>query len=164
MKKMLVAAAAAGALFGLPALAHAEAQVYGTVGYANLDVDPVNLGAIQGRLGVQFNPYIAVEGEAAFGIQDDEIAGVSVELKHEIAAFLVGKVPVSESVNLFARVGYSSNEIEVAGAGVSGDGFAYGVGGEAFFTANDGVRLDWTKHDADGADANVWSIGYVRKF
>lgn len=164
MKKLIVAAAAAGALLGLPVLAHAETQVYGTIGYASVDVDPVNLGGIQGRLGVQINPYLAFEGEAAFGIADDEIAGVTVELSNELAAFAVVKAPVSESVNLFARLGYSTTDIDVAGTSVSGDGFAYGVGGEAFFTANDGVRVDWTRHDADGGEADVWAIAYVRKF
>ncbi|HRD46852.1 MAG TPA: porin family protein [Caulobacter sp.] len=164
MKKMIAAAAAAAALFGLPALAHAEAQIYGTIGYANIDVDPVNLGGIQARLGAQFNPHLAIEGEAAFGVQDDEILGVTVELSNEFAVFAVGKLPVSESVNLFARVGYSNTDIDVGGTSASGDGFAYGVGGEAFFTENDGVRFDWTKHDADGADADVWAIAYVRRF
>lgn len=164
MKKLIVAATAAAALLGVPALAHADPQVYGTIGYANVDVDPVNLGGIQGRLGVALNPHFAIEAEAALGIQDDDFLGSSVELSNELGMFLVGKAPVSESVNLFARVGYSTTEIDVAGTGVSGDGVAYGVGGEAFFTENDGFRLDWTRHDADGADADVWSISYVRKF
>lgn len=164
MKKFIVAAAAVGALLGLPALAHAQTQVYGTIGYAAVDVDPVNLGAIQGRLGVQFNPHFAIEGEAAIGIADDDFLGVDVELSHEVALFAVAKLPVSESLNLFARVGYSTTEIDVGGTNASGDGVAYGIGGEAFFTPNDGVRLDWTRHDADGADADVWAIAYVRRF
>ncbi|MDP2261294.1 MAG: porin family protein [Caulobacter sp.] len=164
MKKLIVAAVAAGALFGLPALAHAQTQVYGTIGYASVDVDPVTLGAIQGRLGVQVNRYFAFEAEAAFGIADDEVLGVTVELSNELAAFAVVKAPVSESVNLFARLGYSTTDIDVGGTGVSGDGVAYGVGAEAFFTANDGVRVDWTRHDADGGEADVWAIAYVRRF
>jgi len=164
MKKMILAAAAAAALFGVPALAQAQTQVYGTLGYANVDVDPVNLGGIQARLGAQFNSHFAIEGEAAFGVADDEILGVTVELSNEFAVFAVGKLPVSDSVNLFARVGWSTTDIDVGGTSVSGDGVAYGVGGEAFFTENDGVRFDWTKHDADGGDANVWAIAYVRKF
>ncbi len=164
MKKLIVAAAAAGALLALPALAHAQTQVYGTIGYASVDIDPVNLGAIQGRLGVQVNPYIAFEGEAAFGVGDDEVAGIKVELATELAAFAVVKAPVSESLNLFARVGYSTTDVEVGGTSASGDGVAYGIGGEAFFTANDGVRVDWTRHDADGGEADVWAIAYVRRF
>lgn len=163
MKTLLIAASAAALTLAAPALAHAESSVYGNIGYANVDLDPVNLGVVQGRLGVDVTPNFAIEGEAAFGIADDEILGVSVELSHSFGIFLVGKVPVSETVDLFARAGFSSAEVDVAGTTGSEDGAAYGVGAQMFFTENDGVRLDYTRYDY-GGDANVWAVSYVRKF
>ncbi len=163
MKKLLIAASAAALSLAAPALAHAEASVYGTIGYANVSVDPVNLGVIQGRLGVNLTPHFGVEAEAAFGVADDEILGISVELTHTYGAFAVARLPVSENMDIFVRGGFASAEVDVGGTSASEDGAAYGVGVEGFFTPNDGVRLDYTRYDF-GGDADVWSIAYVRKF
>ena len=163
MKTLLIAASAAALSLAAPALAHAETAVYGTIGYANIDIDPVNLGALQGRLGVEFTPHFGIEGEIAVGVADDEILGTTVELSSSYGLFAVGRVPVSENVNLFARGGFASAEVDFGGASGSEDGAAYGAGVEAFFTPNDGVRLDYTRYDF-GGDADVWSVAYVRKF
>jgi len=163
MKAILSAAAAAAMLLGAPALAHAEASIYGTLGYANVDVDPVNVGGIQGRIGIDFTPYIAVEGEGTVGVVDDTVLGVKVDLVQSHGVFAVGKWPVSETVDVFVRAGFASAELDVGGVKLEDDGAAYGLGVRAFFTANDGVRLDYTHYDlAD--DGSVWSVSYVRKF
>lgn len=163
MKKLLIAASAAALSLAAPALAHAETSVYGTIGYANVDIDPVSLGAIQGRLGVSFNQHFAVEGEISFGVADDDILGTTVELNNTYGLFAVARLPVSEKVNLLVRGGFASGEVDVGGTSVSDDGGAYGAGVEAFLTPNDGVRLDYTRYNF-GGDADVWAISYVRKF
>lgn len=165
MKKTILAAVAASALFAVPAIA--QAQVYGNVGYASVSVDDadVTLGLLQGRLGYQMNPYFAIEGEAGFGISDDSVAGVDVEMKYTVGAYVIGKVPVSENLDLFARVGYVTYEVEASAGGVSatesGSDLAYGVGVQGFFTPNDGIRADWTSY---AGDADIWSVSYVRRF
>jgi opacity protein-like surface antigen len=163
MKSLLIAASVAALSLAAPALAHAEAAVYGTIGYANIDIDPVSLGALQGRLGVGFTPNFGIEGEIAIGVADDEILGVNVELSNSYGLFAVGRLPVSDNVNLFVRGGFASGEVDIGGTSGSEDGAAYGAGVEAFFTPNDGVRFDYTRYDF-GGDADVWSVAYVRKF
>lgn len=160
---MITAAAAALSVAAIPVASQAQ-EVYGTIGYANVDADGPNLGAIQGRLGYKFNPYVGIEGEAAFGVSGDTTGGVDVDLKHEIGAFVVGYVPVSPKADLFARVGYSSSSFDTSLGDVDGDGVAYGVGGQYHFTDRDGVRLDWTRHDYDAGNADVWALAYTRKF
>jgi outer membrane immunogenic protein len=167
MNKLLIAASAAAALFAVPAMAQAEAAFYGNVGYANVAVDDadVNLGLIQGRIGATLTPHFAIEGEAGFGIADDTVGGVDVKMNYQVGAYLVVNAPVSESFDIFARLGYATYEVEASIGGVSatdtGNDAAYGVGVQGFFTDNDGVRADWTSY---GGDANVWSISYVRRF
>ena len=164
MKSLMIAATAAVlSVAANPAVSQAQ-EVYGTVGYAGVDTDGGNLGAIQGRLGYKFNPYVGVEGEAAFGVNDDTVSGVNVKLQHELGAFVVGFVPVSPKVDLFARVGYTSSTFDTSLGDVDGDGAAWGGGGQYHFTDKDGVRLDWTRHNYDVGDADVWSLGYARKF
>ena len=160
---MITAAAAALTMAAVPAVSQAQ-EVYGTVGYANVDADGPTLGAIQGRLGYKFNPYVGVEGEAAFGVSGDTTSGVDVDLKHEVGAYVVGFMPVSPKADLFARVGYSSTSFDTSVGDVDGDGVAYGFGGQYHFTDKDGVRLDWTRHDYDAGNADVWAVAYTRKF
>ncbi|MBI5942172.1 MAG: porin family protein [Caulobacterales bacterium] len=164
MKSFMIAASAAVlSVAAIPAVSQAQ-EVYGTIGYAGVEADDANLGAIQGRLGYKFNPYVGIEGEAAFGVADDTVSGVDVELKHELGAYVVGFLPVTPKADLFARVGYTSSEFDTSLGSVDGDGAAWGVGGQYHFTDKDGVRVDWTRHDYDAGDANVWSVGYTRKF
>lgn len=181
MKSLMIAAASVAALATVGFAGAASAQdtsgttVYGTVGYANVSADDgadVNLGALQGRIGARFGKYFGVEGELAAGVKGDDFdvlgTNVDVDLKHEVGAFAVGYYPVTERFDIFARAGYASSEIKAKGAGVSQsadlDGFAYGIGGQYFFTEKDGVRLDWTRHDGDDAEADVVGVSYVRKF
>ena len=162
MRTLMIAASAA--VLSLAAVSTAQAQAYGTIGYAGVEADDANLGALQGRLGYKFNPYLAIEGEAAFGISDDTVSGVDVELKHEVGVFGVVIAPLSPSFDLFARAGYSGATFDTTLGEADTDGFAYGVGGQYNVTEKDGVRLDWTRHDHDDVEADVWSIGYSRKF
>jgi len=163
MKTLMIAASAAVlSLAAIPAAA--QAQTYGTIGYAGVDAEGADVGAIQGRLGYKFTPYLGVEGEAAFGIKGDTVSGIDVDMKHEIGVFGVLTAPVSPSVDLFARAGYTVATFDTSLGDVESDGFAYGLGGQYNVTEKDGVRLDWTRHNHDDVEADVWSIGYSRKF
>lgn len=161
MKTLMIAASAALlSVAALPAVSQAQ-EFYGTLGYGAVDLDgAADLGGIQGRLGYKFNPYVGVEGEVAFGIKDDS----DIELKHEVGAFAVGYLPVTPQADLFARVGYTGTTIDTPLGEADADGWAYGVGGQYFFTDKDGVRVDWTRHDYDGGDADVLAVAYTRKF
>jgi hypothetical protein len=163
----MIAAASVAALATVGFAGAATAQtatdttLYGTIGYANVSADDgadVNLGAIQGRVGARFGKYFGVEGELAAGVKGDDFdvlgTNVDVDLKHEVGAFAVGYYPVTERFDIFARAGYASSEIKAKGAGIS----------QYFFTEKDGVRLDWTRHDGDDAEADVVGVSYVRKF
>lgn len=176
----LAVSAAAIALF-LPAAAMAQAgsantgtSFYGTLGYADTDLDHVNLGSIQGRLGVRFGQYFGVEGELAGGVKDDKVnvngTDVKVKLNSQEAIYGVGFLPLSPNFDLLARVGYGHSQGSGSVAGVTanakGDSWNYGVGGQYSFDGKNGVRADYTREQFQnhGGDANVWAISYVRKF
>jgi len=176
--KSLIALAATTAVLAIPAIASAQTfsptTVYGSLGYANANIDDVNLGAIQGRLGARFGQYVGVEGELAAGVKEDSVnvAGTSVDVKlqHQAAIYGVGYLPLSPQADLFARVGYGTSKIKASAAGTSaaddGDSWNYGVGGQYFLDDKNGVRLDYTRHDFKDSseNADVWAIGYTRKF
>lgn len=176
--KALIATAATAALAAAFAPVAASAQeatgAYGSIGYSHHDFDGANVGAIQGRLGYRFTPYLGVEGELGGGVKGDDISvggvPVEVDLNHSAALYGVAFLPVAPNADLYARLGYGTSEADAKGPGgvsarIDGDSWNYGVGGQYFFDGLNGVRADYTRHDfKDSGEANVWSIGYVRKF
>ena len=177
MKSLILAASSVAVLaVAAPAMAQdaTTSPIYGSLGYAHTELDDVNLGAIQGRLGARLHPYFGVEGELAFGVNDDSVniaPGVSadVELENQAAIYGVGFLPLSPNADLYARLGYGTSEVKASAGGASasadGQSWNYGVGGQYFFDGVNGVRADWTRYDfEDDGEADVWQVGYVRKF
>ena len=158
--KLKLALAAASMLVA-PAFMSAQAQqsnVYVSGGYTQFDGDGgADLGAVTARVGVGLTPNFAIEGEGSVGVKGDS----GTDLDSEFGAFVVGKLPLSPSFDLFARVGASRIETSPGG---SDDGLAYGAGGTFNLTPVDGIRADWTRHDYDAGDADAYSLSYVRKF
>jgi len=191
MKKALIAAASAAALAALaPAFAQAQTAptgLYGNLGYSNAHADDLDLGAIQGRLGYRFNDYFGVEGELAGGVKDEEgsqtVGGTTVntklELEHQEAIYAVGFAPLTPQVDLIGRVGYGNTSAKASatavGTGapvtisdtVDGDSWNFGVGAQYHWDTQNGVRVDYTRHefrDDDAGHADVWSVAYSRRF
>lgn len=188
MKNALIAAASLVAIAAVvPAAAQAQTSTAGgmmaptanTGAYANLNLGLASAGsadvkAIQGRLGYRFNDWVGVEGELATGLDSDKdtIGGVRVKqtLEHEAAAYLVGFAPIAANTDLIARVGYGTTKVKASAAGASASGseesFNYGVGAQHHFDGVNGVRVDYTRQEFRHGDghANVWTIGYARKF
>ncbi|MFN3585246.1 porin family protein [Phenylobacterium sp.] len=180
MKALFAAASVAALVCVVPAVSQAQplaqsitnGRAYGSLGYAQTDGSGVDLGSIQGRLGYRFNNWVGVEGEGAFGVKDDDvtIAGtdVNVDLKHQFAGYVVGFAPVGANTDLIARFGYGTTKIKGSAGGISasddGESWNYGLGAQHHFDGVNGVRIDWTRHDFDGGNADVWSVAYTRKF
>lgn len=170
MSNFRMAIFAAGlALFGLGANAQAATPgVYGGVGYTHYDGDDVSLGGITGRLGYEINPNFAVEGEASLGVVDDEIGPVEIELNSAFGLYVMGKLPVTDRLEAFARAGYHWTEVEASALGTTAagdeDGFAFGAGGQYWLTDRFGVRGEYTRLDGDDGELDTFGIGGVVKF
>lgn len=173
--KTLKIVLAATALTGFAA----SAQAQDTGAYLNLGAEAVEFDSynVTGRLGYAFNENFSVEGQASFGVIDDEIAGFDVGVDNSFAAYVRGSLPLSEQFSLFAKGGYHFTKFGVDGNGLDEsldvDGFAFGGGVEYMFDDLNGLRADVTFLDSDddninGADlsgtAETYAITYVRKF
>jgi len=175
MRNVLLATAAL-TLIAAPAMAQDPASpVTGSLGYTHLDADDGELGAITGRLGYDFTRNFGIEGEASIGVKDEDvtIAGVDGSLEHEYdaAVYGVAKVPVSENLELFGRVGYGTTSIKADVAGFSatedGESLNYGAGANWFFDGQNGVRADWTRRDFTddaGGEIDTYGLSFVRRF
>ncbi|MDZ4374981.1 MAG: porin family protein [Phenylobacterium sp.] len=179
MKKALIRAASLAAIAAaVPAISMAQpvanSGVYGNLNVGAVDAGQVDVKAIQGRLGYRFNNWIGVEGELGTGLKSDTdtVAGLDVntKLKHSAGAYVVGFAPVGANTDLIARVGYGTNKYRVKAAGLSAsdseDSFNFGVGAQHHFDGVNGVRVDYTRYETDKSvpDANVWTVGFSRKF
>ncbi|MBW8816509.1 MAG: porin family protein [Caulobacterales bacterium] len=183
MKNALIAAASLAAIgIVVPACANAQdAAAVNTGAYGNLnlgytDAGQANIWGVQGRLGYRFNNWLGAEGELGTGLKGDNntVAGdrVHTKLRHEEAIYGVGFLPVAPGTDILARVGYGNSRIKVNDetAGFS-DAFNYhswnyGVGAQHLFDGANGIRADFTRQEFthDRGHANVWTVGYVRKF
>jgi opacity protein-like surface antigen len=164
---LLLAVALAPMALATPASAQPEGP-YAGVGYTHFDGEDADVGAITGRLGYRFHPNFGVEGEAGFGVKDDEVGPVTVELDHTYAAYGIGFIPLTEKADVFARVGYHSTEISGSAGPLTdsadADGDAYGAGAQYMITERFGVRGEYTRLEGDDDGVNTWGVGGVMKF
>ena len=168
---------AAAALFAMPAMAQ-DAQVYAGVGVDSFEFDAYTLS---GRVGANFSDYLGVEGQAGFGIIDDEESfggdEVSVGIDFFGAAFLTGRFPASEQFDVVGRVGYyyvdagaeiNGNTVDLEAEGIedSADGLAFGAGGQFNFGEGyrNAVRLEYTYLDGEGGNGDAVSLSFLRRF
>jgi len=184
MRSLIIAAASlsvavvASPVFAQSPLDLGQVQVYGTLGYSNLDGNGVDLSAVQGRLGARYGRYFGVEGELAGGTDDlhtTDSAGtpLKVGLRNQEAIYGVGFLPLTPSLDLFARGGFGGTDGKLGDYAVpttyryGGESWNYGAGAKYFFGAGKtGVRADYTRYDYEHEvpDDNVWSVALVRKF
>lgn len=174
--RIILLASAALALLAAPAMAQtvSSPSYYGTLGYSQLQGDNADLGAVTGRFGAKFTPYLGAEAEVSFGTDHDTYAfgatTVKVKENYDVAAYGVATLPINPSFDLFARAGYGTTELKASSGGVSAtdsnESWNYGVGGNYYIDAQNGVRADWTRRDFtnDGGEADVYSVSYVRRF
>jgi outer membrane immunogenic protein len=152
---------------------------YGNLAYSNLnsaDSPHTDVNAVTGRFGARFGPYVGVEGEASTGFGSDTktVGGdlTRTHLDNQYAGYLVGFLPITPKFDLLARVGYGGQQYNLKDdtLGTSHDhqfdSVNYGAGAQYSFNGKDGVRVDYTRYDAQGnnPDSNVVSVAYVRKF
>ncbi|QYI99372.1 porin family protein [Thalassovita mediterranea] len=180
MSKKIIAAAALAAA-ALPASAQG---FYADAGYTfvNIDYDvagqsgEIDLGAVGGHVGYDFNEWFALEGEAAVGVSDEEasIAGVNakLELNYIVGAFARANLPINEQFRLYGRVGAVNAEVEGSATGggfnfaesSSDSGVGYGAGAELMVSSQFGVRGDYTRYDIEDIEADAFTVAAVFKF
>ncbi len=123
---------------------------------------------IEGRLRKEISPFFALEGEAAFALSRDKVGDVSVGVKNYFGAFGVLKSPEIAGFEVFGRAGIAGANISsnVGNVSVSDKqaGLAFGGGAQYYIDDTNGIRFDFTRNVRNGANLNVYSLTYTRKF
>lgn len=188
MKKTTVPVlAVATALFAFASSAQAQdastPKLYGELGYTQLSakasdgVDALKFSpsAVSGVFGYQFMPWLAVEGQVGIGASKGKIklngadTGVNGKVKSTAGVFLKPSVAVSDSIDLFGRVGWVHTELELSAGGVSNTGrgsdIAYGVGANFNFSKTSYVQASWMNYyKKDGLKVDGFAVAYGMRF
>lgn len=143
--------------------------------------EDLRFGGVTARGGVMFTPNFGAELEFTKGVGETDLdslgfSNFTLGLDTQVSGFVVGRMPLSEKANLFARLGYSSATLSVQGNGPFSGGAAdvelkdviWGLGGEYYFTNRLGVRGEVTGFKAEGdnidSGLDIFTISLVAKF
>ena len=134
---------------------------YGYVDLGAVAYDPFDeTFGVQARGGYQSANYWGVEAEGSIGVSErtESFVGIPYDVSAEYSAAVFGRVavPVSERLNLVARLGVHSSEVKVEALGTAQDieleGGAIGVGIEYATGPNGAFRLDYTGYGSGSGD------------
>jgi outer membrane immunogenic protein len=171
MKKLAFAAALLAAT-AMTVPAFAQEGFNASVGYTHFDGEDVQVGGITGRLGYRFHPNFGVEGEATFGVKDDDVdtpfGTANVELDNAWGLYGVAYAPLSENLDLFGRVGYANVEANasIGGAtvGLDEDGVGFGGGIQWRPMGTWGIRAEYTRLEGEDDGVDTFGLGIATQF
>lgn len=114
--------------------------------------------------GYDFNEYIGMEGGYLNGGSPSD-RGLEIEVDGFDVAVL-GKWPVSEQFDIFAKLGYVWWDAETDGFGSdSGEDLMYGLGVGFDFSDQFGMRGEWERMDIEDTDrADLWTVSLLFRF
>ena len=173
MKNIFIAVSAATTLaVSVPVLAdpYSEGTGYFGAGLSQLTFKPdgssddVSPSAVIGRLGYFVADQVAVEARVGFGLSDDSIGDVDVELDRLFGVYGVGHLPIDEKWSIYGLIGYTDAEATASAGGFSAtdsdSGFTLGLGAEFFITPEFGLNLEYTRYlDESGYELSSLALG-----
>jgi outer membrane immunogenic protein len=178
MKTLLLAGSAAIIASGA-AIAQQPAPVQETgfnlgAGYQYTDVGGNGYHNALFRTGYEINEFFAVEGDLTLPLGDETVTVNGVEhdsaFDYSLGAFAKAQYPVTETINVFARGGYTYANVRgtfLGGRQVDDvDGWAWGGGAEWAFAGPNALRFDYTHADYvnDNGVSDSYAVSYVRRF
>lgn len=179
LSQLAIAAAIAAA--SIPAQAQSVPAggkgLYGEIGYTSLNYKgPVMslspMGAVRVILGYNLMENLAIDGMVAAGAGDGSttVSGVAVKgrLDSGYGIYLKPKTKLSESIEVFGRLGYANTKSSAtasvpgftASASSSSDDFSYGVGASVKVTKDMSVNLDYMSYyNKNSESVNGFTLG-----
>jgi hypothetical protein len=153
------AMAANGYGYGYDGSAYADNEFYigGSVGeifYKEQGLATIAPSVAFLNLGMQFNPFLAVEGRVGGGISGDEFAGYHVDVPLVYGGYVKGILPVSPWFSPYAIAGlgglqlhrnypdFDSNDVA----------FSFGVGAEFRLYGGAAIHAEWARVDHGNND------------
>ncbi|MBV1880703.1 MAG: porin family protein [Pseudomonadales bacterium] len=137
-------------------VAHSMADTEFSFDGTSLDSKPTALNLIGG---VTISENMSLEGVLGFGLSDDDVGPVDLqfELKQLIGVYGVGILPVTDTFNLYGKLGLVSIEFDdVDSDKADGSGVSYAIGAEIRINEQFGVAMEYGVYpDAEYEDFEV---------
>ncbi|MBY6187469.1 porin family protein [Marinobacter hydrocarbonoclasticus] len=174
MKTPLLSLALGAALMAAPAAANLDQgspYLGGQINYLDVDtglgsVNPIGLTLLGGY---QFSPYLGLEARIGFGLSDDDLffeeIPIGLELDTYYAGYLVGTLPMSDWVSVYAMLGFADAELTASALdqneSASENDFSYGIGLKLGGTENAAFTLEYLSLVED---LNTLNLGFTYRF
>lgn len=181
--KVIVLAAVSVSAASAMAQTSPDPRMYGEVAYnlVNLkaedgpDTIKARPSVATGIVGYKFHPNFSVEGMLGLGVSGDKVdlngmaTIVDAKISNAFGVFVRPSLKLSDSVELFARLGYVQSKIKLSVPGFSisdSDGSAaYGLGGNFYLSKQSYLQLSWTNYyKKDGLKMDGIGLGFGFRF
>lgn len=126
------------------------------------------------RVGVQLNPYLAIEGRYGVGLSTEFttlLEGYDLQIDSLYGAYLKGNIPLSSSASLYGLAGYSAIDLRrnfklSSNERVTDDGASFAGGLDVNLRGNLRLNVEWGRFIrvnrlSDSYQADILSIGLV---
>lgn len=189
MKKLHTAFLVAASTTLVMASAQAQNQssapsgMYAEIGYAALnlketfgaDSTKASPGVLTGVFGYQFMPNLAVEGLVGLGVgkagvKENGVAnGVDVKVGNALGVFIRPSVAVSDSIDLFARIGWLRTSLKISegpySESASDNSLAYGLGANFNLSKTSYIQANYMNYyKKDGLKVDGIALAYGMRF
>ncbi|KAF0811118.1 hypothetical protein A167_00150 [Alcanivorax sp. S71-1-4] len=169
MKTWMMIAGTAGALTFVGVAQAQEARPYFGAQYNFAEVDgggdEAEFDVFSGRLGVEFNPFLALEARAGFGVGDDRVNGVKVELDHYYGLYAKLALANESQFTPYLLGGYTKVKTDPKLGSDNEDDFGYGIGVDFNLDQALALNLEYARLlDASDVDMDAMSLGFTYRF
>ena len=126
------------------------------------------------RVGVQLNPYLAIDGRYGTGLSTEFTAllgGYDLQIDSLYGAYLKGSIPLSSSASLYGLAGYSAISLRrnfkvLSSERVTDDSASFAGGVDVSLRRNLRLNMEWGRfikvnRPIDSYQADILSIGLV---
>lgn len=142
-------------------------DLYISGGYDHLDIEGLDFGTVQGRLGYSLTPNFAIEGVGGLGVNKESRLGGKARIRGTLGSFLVASAPMGDRFSVLGRLGYLQTWAELEAFGFTrvedAGSLALGVGLQFQLDDTHGLRGDYTHYPSNGG-VNGFTVSFVRKF
>lgn len=169
----LLAGTATLAMAAMPA--HADLYrsgsggLYAGANYSFLSADDADLGMLSAKVGGMVTPYFGLEARAGFGVSDDTVSGIDVELNSLFGGYATLNLANESPATPYLIFGFTRYEYELSNrvASVKEDDsdFSYGVGVDFALTRDLSANLEYMRYGkSDGIEVDAIGLGLAFRF
>ena len=133
----------------------------GNYTFMNADFDGVgdaDVGTLSGKVGVMATEYFGLEARAGFGVDDDTVRGVDVELDNFFGGYATFNMVNESPITPYGVLGFTRIEAQAGNVEDDDSDFSYGAGVNFAFAPNLSANLEYMRYYDDN-DVTVDGLG-----